>query len=70
MHASEATQVAQNFRGKGIHEAARISALAGGGEILASRVTAADSRYRSSDARSVVLKGIAEPLEIVSIDWR
>ena len=40
LHASEATQVAQNFRGKGVHEAARIAALAGAGEILASRVTA------------------------------
>jgi class 3 adenylate cyclase len=70
VHASEATQVAQNFRGKGVHEAARIAALAGGGEILASQVTAADSRYQTSDRRSVALKGIAEPIEIVTVDWR
>ena len=70
VHASEATQVAQNFRGKGVHEAARIAALAGGGEVLASQVTAAGSRYPASDSRTVELKGIAEPVEIVSIDWR
>jgi len=70
VHASEVTQVAQNFRGKGVHEAARIAALAGGGEILASRVTAAGSRYQASEARTVTLKGIAEPVEIVSISWR
>lgn len=70
LHASEATQVAQNFRGKGVHEAARIAALAGGGEILASRGTAAGSRYQASEPRMATLKGIAQPMEIVSIDWR
>jgi class 3 adenylate cyclase len=70
VHASEATQVAQNFRGKGVHEAARIAALAGGGEVYASQVTAAGSRYPASDPRSVALKGIAEPVEIVTVDWR
>jgi class 3 adenylate cyclase len=69
VHASEATQVAQNFRGKGVHEAARIAALAGGGEILASVDTAAGSRFRASEPRMATLKGIAEPMEIVSISW-
>src|SRR5436190_935172 len=53
VHASEATQVAQNFRGKGVHEASRISALAEGGEVLASVDTAAGSRFRTSDPRAV-----------------
>ena len=70
VHASEVTQVAQNFRGKGVHEAARIAALAGAGEILASQVTAAGSRYQASQPRTVTLKGIAEPVEIVAISWR
>ena len=69
VHASEATQVAQNFRGKGVHEAARIAALAEGSEILASRVTAAGSRYQASEPRTVSMKGIAEPIEIVAINW-
>ena len=70
VHASEATQVAQNFRGKGVHEASRIAALASAGEILASQVTAAGSRYEASQPRTVTLKGIVEPVEIVSISWR
>jgi class 3 adenylate cyclase len=70
VHASEATQVAKNFRGKGVHEAARIAALAGASEILASQATAAGTRYRASEPRTETLKGIAEPVEIVSIDWR
>jgi len=70
VHASEATRVAQNFRGKGVHEAARIAALAAGGEVLASQVTAAGTRYQISDPKRTNLKGIAEPVEIVSISWR
>ncbi len=45
VHASGATQVGRNFSGKGVHEAARIAALADGDQIVASRATAADGRY-------------------------
>lgn len=69
VHASDATQVGRDFKGKGVHEAARIAALAEGGEILASKQTAAG--YPSvSEPRSVILKGISEPVEVVSINWR
>ncbi len=70
VHASGATQVGRNFQGKGVHEAARIAALAEGGQILASRDTAAGGRYPAGDARSVVLKGISEPMEVVTVAWR
>ena len=71
LHASEAAQVGNSFRGKGVHEAARIAALAGGGEIIASRATVGeDSPYAASEPRVVTLRGIAEPIEIVTIDWR
>jgi len=69
VHASPATEVEGNFRGRGVHEAARIAALAEGGEILVSRETAGDS-LRASEPRTVHLKGITEPMEIVSIEWR
>lgn len=68
VHASPATQVENNFRGRGVHEAARIAALAEGGEILASRETAGDYPG-SSEARTVTLKGISDPIEVVAIDW-
>ncbi|MGZ4120169.1 MAG: adenylate/guanylate cyclase domain-containing protein [Actinomycetota bacterium] len=70
VHASPATQVGANFAGKGVHEAARIAALAEGGEILASAETAAGSTYPVSGAREVTLKGISEPMEVVQVDWR
>jgi adenylate cyclase len=70
LHASDATQVGRNFRGKGVHEAARIAALASGGEILASAETVAGTRFAVSESRRVALKGISEPVDVVSVDWR
>jgi class 3 adenylate cyclase len=69
VHAADATQVGHNFTGKGVHEAARIAALAEGGEILIS-VETATPQFSLSERRSVTLKGITEPIEIASVDWR
>jgi class 3 adenylate cyclase len=68
VHTSDATQAGNNFTGKGVHEAARIAALAEGGEILASRQTVT-LRFSASEPRLVTLKGIAEPMHIVSVQW-
>jgi class 3 adenylate cyclase len=70
VHASGATQVGRNFTGKGVHEASRIAGLAEGGEILASRETAAGGRFPVSDPRLVDVRGISEPIEVVSVAWR
>jgi class 3 adenylate cyclase len=71
VHASGATQVGRNFSGKGVHEAARIAALAEGGEILASLETARSAAgFKFSEPRTVTLKGIAEPVETVLVDWQ
>jgi class 3 adenylate cyclase len=69
VHASGATQVGRNFSGKGVHEAARIAALADGDQILASRVTAVDGRFSTSDPTTVTLRGTSEEIEIVTVDW-
>ncbi len=69
VHAAGATQVGRNFSGKGVHEAARIAALAEGGEILSSQTTAAGSRFTTSEPRTVTLRGKSEPVDIVSVDW-
>ena len=71
LHTAEATSLAENYRGKGVHVAARISGLGGGEEIVASRETvAALSGVRTSAPRNEQLKGISEPVEVVSVDWR
>jgi len=69
VHASDANQVGRNFSGKGVHEAARIAALAEGGQILASRQTAS-AQVTVSEPRTVTLKGITDPVEVVTVEWR
>src|SRR5437773_637481 len=50
LHASDATRVGGDFHGKGVHEAARIAALGGAGDIVASVATVGDT-HRTSDLR-------------------
>jgi class 3 adenylate cyclase len=71
VHRAEALIRGMDYAGKGVHEAARIGSLASGGEILASRETVAGSagRFPMSEPRSVTLKGVAQPLEVVAIEW-
>jgi class 3 adenylate cyclase len=72
LHAADATRDSSGYQGKGVHEAARISAQAEGGEILASAKTLAGTalRFPASVARLVELRSISEPIELVAIDWR
>jgi len=69
LHASDATQVGGDFHGKGVHEAARIADLGGGGDIVASLATVGGSQ-RTSNPRSADLKGLSGPIEVVNVDWR
>jgi class 3 adenylate cyclase len=73
LHAAEATRRGRNFAGRGIHIAARIGAAAGKEEILVSAATAAAAgpiRFGLGAPRQVTLKGVKEPIEVQSVDWR
>jgi class 3 adenylate cyclase len=72
LHAAEATERTGDYGGKGVHEAARIGALAEGGEILATEPTveAAGGDWAVSDPREVRLKGISRPARVVSVSWQ
>src|SRR5262245_1094318 len=70
VHAAEATASDTGYYGKGVHEAARLGALATGGEIVASVATIEAAEVDYSNPRTVELKGISEPVEVVSVDWR
>lgn len=71
VHAAEASRSAEGYSGKGVHEAARVGALGGPGEIYASLMTARlVNGFAYSEPKTVTLKGISEPLEVVTIDWR
>jgi class 3 adenylate cyclase len=70
LHATTALRDGGDYTGLGVHTAARIGSLAGPSEILASVETAAEALdVRMSEARTVQLKGIAEPVDVVAIEW-
>jgi len=71
VHLAEASSDAEGYSGLGVHHAARLGGMAQGDEILVSQETiqAAAAPRKSSDARSVSLKGIAEPESVVSLTW-
>jgi class 3 adenylate cyclase len=72
LHAAEATEIGDDYAGIGVHEAARVGALAGAGEILVtvSSLTSGPVPFSIGEERAVWLKGISEPVRIASIDWR
>jgi class 3 adenylate cyclase len=60
-----------DYAGQGVHTAARIGALAGGGEILVSSESLdGGSRFPLSEARSESLKGFDDDVELVAVKWR
>jgi class 3 adenylate cyclase len=70
VHAASATHEGLDYRGRGVNAAARVGALADGGEILATAQTAALAPTQPATGfRSVMLKGFADPVEVVSIEW-
>jgi class 3 adenylate cyclase len=72
LHAAPAQRQGDSYSGKGVHVAARIAAIAEGGEILVSRdtVEAVPPGFSLSTPRTVMLKGLSEPFEVVSLAWR
>ncbi len=60
-----------DYGGQGVHVAARVGAAARGGEILASAdtVDGVGGSFRLSQPRTETLKGVAEPVDLVSVDW-
>ena len=72
IHAGEATRRGEDYGGAEVHRAARIAALADGGEILASRSTMDEvgTDVPFTETGEVSLKGFTEPVALVRITWR
>ncbi len=72
IHAAEATQRGGDFFGRGVNVAARVAAAGAAEQILATAATVANAgdHYPGSEPRSLVLKGVAEPVDIVEVGWR
>ncbi len=69
VHSARAIQIDHGYRGKGIHAAARIGAVATADEVVASREAADEAGFRFSNPRTLELKGLLDPVELVTIDW-
>ena len=74
-HTGDAFQndgAANPYGGGAVHLAARIGAAAGAGEILASHETVegAGTGFRTSEPRPQAFKGFAEPVDVISVDWK
>jgi class 3 adenylate cyclase len=72
-HTTEATREASDYSGQGVHVAARVGALGDKEEIVlsaASLEAAGTIRFPVSEGRLVTLKGVSEPVEVFTIDWR
>ena len=61
-----------DYGGQGVHVASRIGSAAQAGEILisAETVDGIGSSFRLSEPRTETLKGLEQPVEVVSVDWR
>jgi class 3 adenylate cyclase len=72
LHAGEATARDDDYFGSAVTRAARISAAAGAGEILVSAelLGGCGPATPVADARTLTLKGIAEPQTAMLIAWR
>ena len=73
LHTTEATREGRDYRGRGVHVAARIGAAAVGEEILISDAALrglGPARFGLSEPRQLTLKGVEERVEARSVDWR
>jgi class 3 adenylate cyclase len=72
IHAAQATRRGGDFFGQGVHVAARVAAAGSSGRILTSATTVAEAGggFTASAPYALELKGFAEPLDVVEVDWR
>ncbi len=70
LHTAEANRRGTDYSGMGVHVAARVAALAAGGEILATAETLAEAgNVAASDPRMAPVKGVTAPVSLAAIAW-
>jgi class 3 adenylate cyclase len=71
LHQADVISRDADYFGRGVHEAARIGALAGAGEILASRpLVHCAGDTRACNPRAMTARGLTHPVEVVTVEWR
>ncbi len=69
LHTGSVLPSTETLQGAAVHRAARISALAEGGRILASREVLEAAGRNNVPLRRVALRGVPEEVEIGELDW-
>ena len=70
LHSAEANMRGADYSGVAVHVAARVAALAGGGEIIATADTLAEAESaEASAALPTAVKGVSAPVSIASVAW-
>jgi class 3 adenylate cyclase len=72
LHTADATQRGADYSGIAVHVAARIGALAEGGEILASANTIAEAGeglVAASSTRPEPIRGVSTPVDVATVTW-
>jgi class 3 adenylate cyclase len=70
LHAAQASRRGDDYSGMGVHVAARVAALAGGGEIVATEETLAEAGdIAGAEPREASLKGVTAPVRVASVAW-
>jgi class 3 adenylate cyclase len=70
LHTAEANRRGSDYSGTAVHIAARVGALARGGEILATTDTLTEAGdVSTSEARSEPVKGVTAPVRVAAIAW-
>jgi class 3 adenylate cyclase len=71
IHTASATSRGGDYIGRGVHEAARLTAAASGHEVLVSLQTleAAGDRFGGSHERELELRGFRSPIRALTVPW-
>jgi class 3 adenylate cyclase len=72
VHQAQANRVGLDYAGTGVNQAARIGSAGDAGEILVSATSLAGTRQplAERERRTETLKGLSDPVELVSVDWQ
>ncbi len=70
LHTAEANRRGADYSGIGVHVAARVGALGGAGEILATDETLREAGISpATEPREVTVKGVSTPLSVALVAW-
>jgi class 3 adenylate cyclase len=72
VHATEAVDLGDDYLGKGVHEAARVGAAAGTGEILvtAAVIDSVTDHFHVRNRRELDPKGLSVALDVANVEWQ